>query len=390
MKKPSFWTCWKGYSAFQKLSPEQRRIVFYSEGKSYWSFLRPVINALLETTNETPTYISSDPDDPGLTFATERMRGVCVGSGFMMIMLFNSLKANVLAMSTPDLEVYHLKRSKVFPVHYAYLMHGADSVSMVLRERALDHFDSVFCSGMHNVTEIRKRETMKALPKKQLFEIGYPYQDELIAKVNAETAAVTAKRNGDKLCVLVAPSYSEKGTGTLETCGVELVGSLLDAGYETIVRPHPRTWLLQPKCIETIRQTYSERANFTLETSTVSSDSLRRADLLISDWSAIALEYAFSRLRPVLYIDVPRKVINPNYAELGIEPFEVSVREKVGAVLPPDEVGDVANVVRKLCENPTAMSEQIRNVRDTNVFNVGKSAIKAAEKLVELANRKIT
>ena len=382
-KKPAFWKCFSGYRSFQKLPPGKRRIVFYSEGKTYWPFLRPFVKTLLETTDETPAYVSSEADDPGLSFAPGRMTGLTVGSGFIMILWFNSLKANVLAMTTPDLEVFHVKRSKVHPVHYAYLMHGSDSVFMVLRERALDHFDSVFCAGPHNITEIRRREELKSLPAKKLWEVGYPYQDELIEKANNENT-----KQNDPLCVLVAPSWSENETGTLETCGVELVGSLLDAGFETVLRPHPRTWLFHTKCIEAIVHKYKGNANFKVESSTTGADSLMKADILISDWSAIALEYAFSRLRPVLYIDVPRKAINPNYRELGLEPFEVSVREKIGSVISPLEAAKAPLTIRDLCADPGKMTEQIRNVRDENVFNVGNSAVVGARALVELANSK--
>ncbi len=404
--KPSFWTCLSGYRTFQKLPPDKRRIVFYSEGKSYWPFLRPFVKALLETTNETPTYVSSEADDPGLTYAPDRMTGLTVGSGFLMMLWFNSLKANVLAMSTPDLEVFHVKRSKAQPVHYVYLMHGSDSVFMVLREQALDYFDSVFCSGPHNVTEIRRREELKSLPAKKLWEIGYPYQDELIEKAEKEFSRYSgdvsrdsgdvSRYSGDvrqdtgkndPLCVLVAPSWSENETGTLETCGIELVGSLLDAGFETVLRPHPRTWMLRPKCIEAIVRKYDGVPNFKVETSTTGSESLMKADILISDWSAIALEYAFSRLRPVLYIDVPPKAINPNYKELGLDPFEVSVREKIGAVLSPSNVANAPEIIRGLCADPGKMTEQIRNVRDENVFNVGSGAVAGAKVLVELANK---
>ena len=382
-KKPTFWTCWSGYRAFQKLPPNKRRIVFYSEGKAYWSFLRPFVKALLETTDETPTYVSSEADDPGLTYAPERMTGLTVGSGLMMMMWFNSLKADVLATTTPDLETFHVKRSQVHPVHYAYLRHGCDSVFMVLREQALDHFDSVLCAGPHNVTEIRRREELKSFPAKKLFEVGYPHLDELIEQ--AQVSRYSGEKN-DPLCVLVAPSWSENETGTQETCGVELVGTLLDAGFETILRPHPQTWLFRPGCIKAIVQKYDGNAHFKVETSTAGKDSLIRADILISDWSAITMEYAFSRLRPVLYIDVPRKVINPNYQELGLEPFEVSVREKIGAVLAPSDVASAPNIIRSLCDDPGKMSEQIRKVRDENVFNIGNSAVEGAKVLMELAN----
>ena len=383
-KKPTFWTCLNGYRAFQKLPLNKRRIVFYSEGKTYWPFLRPFVKALLETTNETPTYVSSEADDPGLTFAPDRMTGLTIGSGLTMMLWFNSLKADVLATTTPDLETFHVKRSKVHPVHYAYLRHGCDSVFMVLREQALDHFDSIFCAGPHNVSEIRRREELKSLPAKKLWEVGYPHQDELIEE--AEKAQAHQRVANDPLCVLVAPSWSENETGTLETCGLELVGALLDTGFETILRPHPQTWLFRPKCIEAIVQKYNGNANFKVEANTTGMHSLMKADILISDWSAIALEYAFSRLRPVLYMDVPRKIINPNYQELGLEPFEVSVREKIGAVLAPSEVMNAPKVIRELCAEPGKMTEQIRKVRDENVFNVGNSARKGAERLVRLAN----
>jgi len=383
-KKPSFWACLNGYRAFQKLPPSKRHIVFYSEGKHYWPFLRPFIKVLLETTNETPTYVSSEADDPGLSYAPDRMTGLVVGSGFMMMLWFNSLKANVLAMSTPDLEVFHVKRSKAFPVHYVYLMHGCDSVFMVLREKAVDYFDSVFCSGPHNVAEIRRREELKSLPVKQLWKVGYPYQDELIEKAFSRDSG----EKNDPICVLVAPSWSENKTGTLDICGIELIGSLLDAGLETVLRPHPRTRMLHPQCIEAIVRKYDGNANFKVDSSADGKDAVMKADILISDWSAIALEYAFSRLRPVLYIDVPRKSINPNYQELGLEPFEVSVRTKVGAVLAPLEVANAPGMIRQLCSDPDKMTEQIRKVRDENVFNVGNSATVGAKILVELASKK--
>ncbi len=383
--KPSFWTCFQGYRRFQKLPHERRRIVFYSEGKIHWPFLKPFVEALLKTTGETPTYVSSEADDPGLMFAPDRMSGIVIGFGLTMTLWFTGLKAEVLAMTNPDLNLMHVKRSSVYPVRYVHVCHGADSVSMVYREQALDHFDAVFCAGPHQISEIRKREAMKNLPPKRLYEIGYPYQDELIAEAERRR---TAPYDGSRpLRVLVAPSWSASGDGTLETCGMELIGALLDAGFQTTLRPHPRTWTLRPKCIGAIIRKYERKSNFKVETSTTESESLLEADILISDWSAIALEYAYSRLQPVLYIDVPRKVLNPNYRELDLEPFEISVRKKIGDVLAPSEVARAPEIIRALCADPGKMTEQIRKIRDENVFHVGASAVAGAKALVELTDR---
>ncbi len=382
--KPGFWQCLQGFLAYGKLPPEKRRIVFYSEGKTYWPFLRPFVEALVETTSEQLTYVSSERDDPGVNYRPDRVTGLVVGEGMIRSFWFSMLKADVLVMTMPDLDIYHVKRSQAAPVNYVYVMHGCDSVFMVLREQALDRFDTVFCAGPHNLVEIRKREEMKHLPAKKLVEVGYPYQDELIATAAKTANEYWTESSGRPIRVLLAPSWSEKKEGTLETVGRELVGILLDAGFETTLRPHPQTRKFLPDVITSIEKEYGNRPNFTLEANTTGKDSLMKADLLISDWSAITFEFAFSRLKPVLYIDVPRKAMNPNYQELGIEPFEVRMRSEIGEVLAPSEISHAPDAIRRLCADAASHAEKLQKLLHENVFNVGTSAQVGAAALVAL------
>ena len=64
-----------------------------------------------------------------------------------------------------------------------------------------------------------------------------------------------------------------------------------------------------------------------------------RSDILVSDWSAMALEYSMGLEKPVLFIDVPRRIRNPNWRELEIEPIENTIREQVGEIVSPGFVG---------------------------------------------------
>ena len=45
------------------------------------------------------------------------------------------------------------------------------------------------------------------------------------------------------------------------------------------------------------------------------------------------MEYAYGFEKPVLFIDLPRKINNPAYSQLGIEPMELSVRNEIGKVV---------------------------------------------------------
>ncbi len=379
----SFLSAYRAVKAFERSPGDAKRIVIYSEGKAYWPFLRPFVSALVTGTREKLSYVSSEPDDPGLAFCPERVAGYVVGSGFWLTWWFATLKAGVLLLTMPDLDLFHLKRSFRAPVHYVYANHGCDSLHMVLRERALDRYDTLFCAGPHNVEEVRRREALFGLRPKQVLEIGYPHQDELI-----EQAARSGYRPPDgvrPIRVLLAPSWSPAGLGTLETCGTGLTAELLGAGFEVTVRPHPQTRKRQPECVRSLERDFAGRPGFRLESSEGDSPALPLADVLISDWSAIALEFAFATLRPVLYLDVPRKVLNPRYEALGIEPFEVRVRREVGAVLAPGDLAQAPALVTGFCRDAPGWAARIRAVRDGNVYHVGHSAPVGAAALVELA-----
>ncbi len=72
---------------------------------------------------------------------------------------------------------------------------------------------------------------------------------------------------------------------------------------------------------------------FIYEEDVAGQDSLHNSDVMISDWSGAALDYAFGLNKPVIFVDVPRKVNNPDYKELDIEPFEAQIREKIGTIV---------------------------------------------------------
>jgi YidC/Oxa1 family membrane protein insertase len=54
---------------------------------------------------------------------------------------------------------------------------------------------------------------------------------------------------------------------------------------------------------------------------------------MITDWSGASIEYAFTLERPVLFIDVPKKIHNPDYEKLPEIPLEISIRDKIGEII---------------------------------------------------------
>jgi YidC/Oxa1 family membrane protein insertase len=167
---------------------------------------------------------------------------------------------------------------------------------------------------------------------------------------------------------------------------MELVGVLLDAGYRVIARPHPMTYRHSADAIEALRSTYADHPRFELDEDVASQDSLHRSHVMVSDWSGAALEYAFAMERPVLFVDVERKVLNPDYEQLGIEPFEAAVREQIGRVVSPAALADAPRLAAELIDDASPFVEAIRAARDTNIANIGTSGKVAAELIAAKAD----
>ena len=109
---------------------------------------------------------------------------------------------------------------------------------------------------------------------------------------------------------------------------------------------------------------------------------------MISDWSGISLEYAFIFERPVIFIDVPKKVLNPNSSDISLEPIEISIRKKIGHVVLPDNLEEIPLIIKDLEKNAQIFNKQIKEILSMTVYNIGESA-KIGAKYIQQLNDEI-
>ncbi|HCP00536.1 MAG: CDP-glycerol--glycerophosphate glycerophosphotransferase [Alphaproteobacteria bacterium] len=372
---------WSNARRFVRECTDPRALTIFSEGAVYGSFLNPVISELADVREAPIHYLSADPDDPILAKPPSHILPYYVGGGALIYALTN-IRSGTLVTTMPDLNTFHLKRS-VHPVHYVYLFHSMVSTHMVYREGAFDYYDSILCVGPHHRKEIRAWEAERGLPEKNLHDHGYGVLDRLMsarASYPGPRFDATAPGGYD---LLLAPSWGPDGV--LETIGSELVAVLLDAGHRLTVRPHPRTRDLSSDRLEALETKFSSHPGFRMESDTTNFESLHASHLMISDWSGAALEYAFGLERPVLFVDVPRKINNPHWKGIGLDPLEAIYRESVGAILDPSSLKLAPAKVARLCAVSNGFVERIRDYRKRHVYNIGTGDYCAAETISAIA-----
>jgi YidC/Oxa1 family membrane protein insertase len=363
-----------------------KRIVFYSVRAQYYVYFSGIIEELLAR-GATLSYITSDPDDPIFTGEKSGIRPFYLKTLFPFTLPF--LDAKVVVMTMPDLHRYHIRRS-AYGANHVYLFHSLMSTHMGYRPGALDHFDTIFCAGPHHKEEIRRTEALYSLPPKCLLEHGY-FRLEKIYRNHLEYKDGQARDpTGGRPRILIAPSNHDQNI--LATCAVPLVSALLGGGFEVVFRPHPLSFLHQAGYVAELRKEFAGDGRFGLDEDVRSEIAIHDADLLISDWSGVALEFAFGTERPVISINLPVRQQNPDYGRIGIPPAEIALREEIGIAVDPGDFSDLPGKVNMLLDQQEAYASKIRALRGDYVYNLGESGRVGAdyiEKICagELCNR---
>ncbi len=353
-----------------------KHLVFYSEKSGFYKYFENTIDALLRHTNIVIHYVTNDPKDAIFAKAEKNPRIQAYYIGPKKIITFMmKMDAEMVIMTTPDLETYYIKRSYVKKdTEYIYTFHGPASTNMVVREGAYDHFDTVFCVGPHQVEELRETEKMYNLPEKTLVPTGFGVIENLI-----EMYEKMEKKKSDKKQILLAPSWQEDNI--LDSCLDEMMEGLLHKGNRVILRPHPEYVKRFPHKMEAIVSKYegADGDDFIIETDFSSNRTIWESDLLITDWSGIAYEYSYATKKPSLFINTPMKVLNPNYDKYKKPATDITWRDEVGVSVDTDKLSTVADTVAELLSNPDKYKKQITDALNKNIFNLGESGIAGAE-----------
>lgn len=364
-----------------------KHIVFYSEGSGFYKYFKGAVEWLLANSDAPIHYVTNDPDDQIFELAKreERIKPYYIGQK-KSITLMMKMDADVVVTTQEDLDNYYIKRSYIRKdVRYVFMFHHMTSTHMTATKHSYDNFDAILCVGPHQVAEIRRAEELRELPAKELVECGYGLLDEVIAAYERDEATRTPN---ERPTVLIAPSWQEDCI--LDSCIDEMLGSLLGRGYRIIVRPHPEyTKRYRPRWDALLaRYAHVGSDELYFEGDFSSNTSVLTSDILITDWSSIPCEFCFATKKPAVFVDTTMKEANPDWRELGIEPTDISLRNRIGRSVTMEEVSSIGGVVEDMLATQGEWREAIDEVLHGFIFNLGRGGEVAGEYLLESVLRK--
>jgi len=359
---------WSNLILINNLDLKKKDIIFYVENSSDWAHLDMIVNSLKEF-NKNVVKITSDSNDKYLGIENV----FYIGLGSARTYLFRTIKAKSIIMTLPDLDSYYLKKS-IYPVHYFYVFHSMVSTHRNYKEHAFDAYDTIFCVGEHHINEIRKTEKVYNLPKKKLIKYGYGRLDNLL---EAKKKKIINTNNNTVPHVLIAPSWGKSSIVNHNL--VKLIKILILENFKVTLRLHPMTKRHHPNLEIELEKIFAKSNNYFFDSDISSEVSLLSSDIMISEWSGAAIEYAFSRERPVIFIDTLPKINNLNWQKIHLSCFEEDIRANIGKIVSPEKISNIPKIISEILNNTDSWSETISNVRESYIFNIGKSGKIGAE-----------
>lgn len=352
------------------------RFVIYNEDIRYWNVFKPVLDAFENHETEV-TYFTSCKEDPVFNAEYKFVFSQYIGEGNTAFAKLNFLSADVVLMTTPGLDVYQLKRSRNVK-HYAHLEHSVGDATMY-RMFGLDYFDSILVTGMYKEKDVRWLEEHRNINRKEIVSVGCTYLDEFkkrIEKIPAE--------EHHKFTVLLSPSWGP--SAILSRYGEKLLDSLQATGWNIIVRPHPQSRISEKEILDRLTSRYKDMGNIIWDYNSDNIFSLKKADIMISDFSGIIYDYTFLCDKPVMYVnaDMDLRMYDAWYVP-GQKPWQVNAVKKFGIELKESQFSNIKEIIQNARDSKEL--EDLRHKAKNEAWeNIGFAGEKVYEFMVSREN----
>ncbi|MCL1954425.1 MAG: CDP-glycerol glycerophosphotransferase family protein [Spirochaetes bacterium] len=321
--------------------------VIYNEGKQYWNVFKPVLEEF-ENRKVALLYFTSAKDDPVFDTSWSFIKPEYIGEGNRAFARLNMLRAKICLMTTPGLDVYQLKRSKMVR-HYAHVLHEVGDA--MYRLFGIDYFDSILLTGDYQAEDIRTLERKRGLPEKILLTVGCSYLD-----VYAEKIKNLPPEENHSFTVLVSPSWG--ASALLTRYGEKLLDPLSESGWRVIIRPHPQSKKSETAMLERLQTRYKNLNNIEWDFERENIISLSKADIMISDFSGIIFDYMFLRDKPVLYVNHDFDLRPYDADDIDHELWKFKTVKETGIELREEDFPRITEIIKNAGD-----SESLKNAR---------------------------
>ncbi|TXJ35626.1 CDP-glycerol glycerophosphotransferase family protein [Brachyspira pilosicoli] len=352
---------------------KKARIIIYGEDKRYYNVFKPIIEELIKL--EIPViYYSSSEDDQIFEMKNDLLHTEFIGVGNKAYAKLNFIEADICLMTTPNLDVFQLKRSKGVK-KYIHITHSSAETSTYCLY-SLDFFDIVFLNGEHQIRDIRELERKRNAIIKDLYVVGSPYLDELSKLKSTVVKELKGKYKDNRKTVLLAPSWGMNCI--FRRFGEKLIDNIVNSDYNVIIRPHPQSIISDKDILDKFKERYKDKDNVEWDFNRLNIYSLSRADIMISDFSGVIFDYLFLFEKPVIIPSFVFDKRGTDAIEIDEEVWTFETLPKISFKLDESNFSNISSIISQTINN-NALRDNIIKAKEEAYMYPGESAKRSAD-----------
>ncbi len=350
-------------------------LVFQSEGGKYWQVFQPVLKAL-DKYDVKYGFVTADKNDPVFSAGLKNVVPVCPGKELMTLSYMNNIKAKVVVSTTPQLDVYMLRRSKHVQ-KYVHLFHAPADIGMY-EMYAFDYYDTLLCTGGYQKEAIRSIEKNRHEKAKELLDTGCTYYDYMLEELKN-----LPQKPDEGLTVLYAPAWGERSS--VVKYGTAVIDRLVEAGIRVIFRPHPQMYVSDKETIQAVEEKIKGNSLIELDRGRTAAASMARSHAMVTDISGVIFDYAFLFERPIFLVNAEYNLGGYDVIDIdGGKVWDLDKSREITRIIAPGEVQNLASIVKSEIDNADAYRDKIRKIKNEEIYNFGHAGEAVAKQLVEM------
>ena len=350
-------------------------LVFQSEGGKYWQVFQPVLKAL-DKYDVKYGFVTADKNDPVFSAGLKNVVPVCPGKELMTLSYMNNIKAKVVVSTTPQLDVYMLRRSKHVQ-KYVHLFHAPADIGMY-EMYAFDYYDTLLCTGSYQKEAIRSIEKNRHEKAKVLLDTGCTYYDYMLEELKK-----LPQKPDETLTVLYAPAWGERSS--VVKYGTAVIDRLVEAGIRVIFRPHPQMYVSDKETIQAVEEKIKGNSLIELDRNRTAAASMARSHAMVTDISGVIFDYAFLFERPIFLVNAEYNLGGYDVIDIdGGKVWDLGKSREITRIIAPEEVQNLASIVKSEIDNADAYRDKIRKIKNEEIYNFGHAGEAVAKQLVEM------
>ena len=355
---------------FNSLDKNKKKFIFFSESSYYRDYYIDLIINLKKLGETNIILVTSDLEDE--KYFKNILPCFYIKNLFILRVFFQILECKFMLMTLTDLGKNIPKSKKC--QYYVYYFHAIASTHKVYTHTAFSNYDIILANGNYQVNELRSAELNFGFNKKKIVNSGYFFLDNLKKQANLN---LKEHRN-----ILFAPSWNYNNKNLFDDYSEKIISNLLENNFKIILRPHPEHYKRSAKTLFKIEKKFLKNKNFLLDKNFSNLKSLERAEILITDNSAIVFEYVFIFKRPILYLKYSDKIHNDKLDKMKINTLDDDFKNKFGKILSIKNLEQLNNICEELMKKNTISQSEVEIFMKEKLFNINNSAEYAVNYLI--------